>query len=752
MLEFFLKYPWAVYRKGEFAFLAGWPLWMLVASAAAAAAGLAAWLRWGRVAYLDRLGYRRLAIVWALQTAVVVFLLLLLWRPALFVPVLKSKQNVIAVVVDDSSSMSVVEGGSSRLARARAILEGGLLDQLKQDYQVRLYRVGRKLERLESVDQLTASQPATRLAEGLRAVAMEAQSLPVGAVVLLSDGADNTGGIDLETLAALRARKLPVHTIGFGETRFHEDLELVRVEMPPRSLPDAKVEARVTFRQEGFAGQQAIVKLQVGGRVVASQVVKLDRRPEQTVSLIFDAGTAGSRQFDVVLEPLPGERNARNNVLAGVLQVEDRKPRLLYMEGEPRWEYKFLRRALEEDRVLHLVSILRTTQNKIYRQGIESPEELNEGFPRRVEELFRFEGVILGSVEASYFTATQLELLREFVDRRGGGLLLLGGRAGLGDGGWGASPLAGLLPAELPKSKPSFHRDHASVRLTPEGGRSLITRLLPDAAQNQSRWSQMPKLADYQELGNPKPGAIVLLESVAPTGRVFPLLVVQQYGHGRVGILATGGTWRWQMQQPVEDRTHELFWQQLARWLVAATPRQVSASSRAAVLFDGDAAELHAQVRDASYQPVTDAVVEARVMAPSGAESRIEFQPVPEQPGLYRASWQPPVPGLYLAEVTARRGEQILGQDQVPFLRQDGVAESFHIEQNRELLERLAQETGGRYYEPGEANELLKEIAFSEAGFSVREVRELWNLPAVFFCLLLVKSAEWYLRRRWGCV
>src|SRR5205085_6980242 len=117
-----------------------------------------------------------------------------------------------------------------------------------------------------------------------------------------------------------------------------------------------------------------------------------------------------------------------------------------------------------------------TTENKIYRQGIDDPKELAEGFPSKPEDLFAYDALVIGSVEASYFTAAQQQLIQQFVDRRGGGLLLLGGRFSLADGGWGVSSMSDLLPVVLPNKKDTFQRDPATAELTPAGAQSIICR------------------------------------------------------------------------------------------------------------------------------------------------------------------------------------------------------------------------------------------------------------------------------------
>src|ERR1700755_2258403 len=205
------------------------------------------------------------------------------------------------------------------------------------------------------------------------------------------------------------------------------------------------------------------------------------------------------------------------------------------VEGEPRWEYKFIRRAEGDDPTVQLVSMLRTSENKIYRQGISSPDELADGFPVRPGSLFGYSGIIIGSIDAGYFSPLQQELLREYVDRRGGGLLFLGGRSSLSDGGWGASSMNELLPTFLPAGRNNFHRNPTTVELTAEGRDSPITRLLDDPAKNADRWKKLTYLADYQDAGSPKPGATVLAQ-LSSGGRKLPLLVTQNYGRGRTAI------------------------------------------------------------------------------------------------------------------------------------------------------------------------------------------------------------------------
>ncbi len=665
---------------------------------------------------------------------------------------LKPQQNIIAVVVDDSRSMALKDGSDTRAMEACNLLDDALLKSLDGRFQVRLYRLGAGVERIHSTDELQANQASTQIGKGLRQLADEAATLPIGAVVLVSDGADNSGGVDLATISELRRRHLPVSTVGIGKTELSKDIELDGLDVPAKALEGSRLQALVTIRQNGFSGQRARINLVGGAGVVASREITLKDAPEQVETLEFNAGKSGTRTVEVRLEPLPGETNVENNRLSRAIAVDGKKRRLLYVEGEPRWEFKFIRRALDDDPAIQIVSMLRTTQNKIYRQGIAKPNELEEGFPSKPEDLFEYEGIILGSVEEGFFTPAQAQMIKDFVDSRGGGLLFLGGRWSLADGGYNVPPFADLLPVQLPARKDTFQRSFVAAELTDAGRKSLLCRIDEDADKSGRHWEILPYLANYQDAGTPKPGAVVLAK-VDAGGARLPLLVTENFGRGRTAVFATGGSWRWRMQQPVGDVSQETFWRQMLRWVAGATPSRVVASTPNAQLEDDGHVQLRAEVRDSKYLPAGDADVEANVIGPDGSSQLVPLRPEPLTRGVYSAEWNAPKAGSYIAEFTAHSGNKALGKDVLTFRREDGVAENFHREQNRELLQKVAEETGGRYYTPKEAaKRLSKEVAYSEAGITSRETKDLWDMPAVFLLVLGLKSAEWLLRRRWSVV
>jgi len=747
MFEILFKYPISLFQKGHFVFLTPWPLW-LMAAGILVAAGMLFWHIHRNHGMLS--GARPIAI-WLLETAMAALLLFVLWHPALSVATLKPQQNVIAVLVDNSRTMGIADSSGTREAAAATVVKS-LLPSLADRFQVRLYEFGKEPERIQDANQLTAAAPATRIGDTLESLLAESSSLPLGAVVLLSDGADNAGGIDLQTISAIRRQRIPVHTVGFGREHPQRDVEIADAIVPARALPQSKLTAEVTLQSYGLSGAKAKLSVRDGGKALASK--EIDLKPDgvlQTESLVFDCGAAGPKTLEIGVDPIAGEENALNNKVTRLVNVEKARPRILYIEGEPRWEYKFIRRALDDYPNIEIASMLRTTQNKIYRQGT-TEKELEDGFPSKAEDLFVYQGLIIGTVEASYFTATQQTLIHDFVDRRGGGVLFLGGRASLSDGGYQNSPLADLMPVALPANNGTFHRDFSGQELTAAGAQSIICRLDDDPARNLERWKKMPQLANYQEVGDPKPGATVLLNVVPPGHRPSPLLITENFGHGRTALFATGGSWRWKMWTDHADKTQPEFWQQIFRYLVTDTPGPVTATTPKSVLADDARVPIRVEVRDKEYKPVTNANVQARFLGPDGSSATVQLAPQPMEEGVYTAEWSAEKPGSYVAEILAGRDQEALGSAVLSFRREDGVAENFHTSQNRELLEKLSQQTGGRYYTPADASKLSKEISYSEAGITTRETRDLWDLPVVFLLLIAIRAAEWLLRRKWGVV
>jgi uncharacterized membrane protein len=580
-------------------------------------------------------------------------------------------------------------------------------------------------------------------------VLQSAGSAPLAGVILFSDGAENGDTLSEERLAEIASYGVPVHTVGLGPERVTDDLELERVEVAGSAPAGSTIDAQVSIRHNGAS--QARLRVYDRDSLVAARDVKLrPDAPTTQISLDVPAGQAGTHELRFVLDPLEGERNVINNSRTQVVNVPAVRRGILYVEGEPRWEYKFLRRAVDHDRALRVASVVRTTPNKQYRQGVNSPDELVEGFPSDAAELFGYDAVIIGSYEAAGLRAEQHRMLKEFVDKRGGTVLMLAGRYGLSAGGWQNAPLAQTLPVQLTGRQPTqFVQRPGQAVLTMYGAESPIPRLDIDPRKNLERWKNLPPLADYQSLGRLKPGAIVLLEANGEGGRA-PLLMWQHYGRGAAYVLATASTLRWQMRMPSDDQSHEMFWRQLLHAISSTAPARVTVNGERSVYEDERTVRLEAEVRDERFEPISDATVELQVAPERDAPFTQIMQPSGQSDGRYTATIDAASAGLYRIEMTARAGDKQVGSAVTHVLRNDGVAEHFATYQHRDLLERIAKVTGGRYWPLRELDGLAGAIPYSKAGIVERQTLDLWNLPIVFLVLLALKLGEWLLRLRWG--
>ena len=549
----------------------------------------------------------------------------------------------------------------------------------------------------------------------------------------------------------LKARRIPVYALGVGQPEFDRDVQIDDVTMPRSALPGSVISATATVRQRGYLGEKARLEVRDGKEILKTREIRFGPSPLETVAMNFVPKSKGLREYTVSISPMAGEAVKENNSRSRLVEVQDRTAKILYIEGEPRWEYKFIRRALDDDKNLRLVSLLKSSESKFYRQGIEKAEELGETLPER-KEFFRYDGLIVGSIISSFFSPQQQQDIYDFASRRGGGVLFLGGRFALGDGCYQSTSLVDLFPVRLgkPGVESALRRAPARFQLTPRGFEEL--QLSEDEAVNRKSWEKLPPLGNYQVTGEPKPGAVVLAEAVAQDGKHYPVLASQLFGRGRALLFATDGSWHWRMELNSANRSPETFWRQMLHFLVNETPQAVSVAADKPLYLDEQHVRLQAKVYDENFQPVNGASVMATVFSPDGSSREMPLQLSVEEDGVFHGDWEAPSPGVYRVEVAARTGAKEIGKGSSYFQRADGVLESFSAEQNVPMLTRLAEQTGGKYYPIEKADSLPEQLTYSPAGISAPEVLDLWDMPAWLFLLLILKGTEWVLRKKWRSI
>jgi uncharacterized membrane protein len=753
LFGFFFKYRPFVFEKGTLALGASLPLVVVLVGLAVVAVPLLSYLRVpGQLRRRDR------AILATLRLGALAVLLIILLRPMLVVATVVPQQNFLAVLVDDSRSMQIADlDGRQRGEVARELLgeeDRGIMDELAARFKLRFFRFDATTERVTGITDLGFGGPRTDLSQALEQVRQELEPVPLAGVVVVTDGADNSAGGLTESLLRLKASEVPVYTVGLGRARFQRDVSLGRVETPRSVLEGSTVVVEVHVTQSGFGGRRVPLQVESEGRIVSSEEVVLpDNGETATVPIQFPASEPGPRLFRFHIPPQPGELVAENNTREALIVVEDARQKILYFEGEPRFELKFIRRAVAEDENLRVVVFLREAENVFRRLDVDDAEELATGFPTTREELFTYRGLILGSVEASFFTQDQLRMIAEFVSERGGGLLMLGGRRSFAEGGYAGTAVADALPVVL--ERPTMEGTdrlvtELKVEPTPVGLLHPATQIAATLDASTARWAELPSLTSVNPIREVKPGASTLLRGVLTDGG-DPLVVLayQRYGRGRTLALPVQDSWLWQMHAEValDDLTHERFWQQLLRWLVSSVPDRVSVSASQDRVAIGSSVTLSAEVADSAYLRVNGADVVATVQTPSGTAREVGLEWTVETDGTYQAQLAMEERGLHSVRVLARQGGTLLGENSGFVHVADPVDEYFDAELRRELLERIASETGGRFYTAATVGTLPDDVQYTESGTTVREENDLWDMPIIFLFLVCLVAAEWGYRR-----
>lgn len=740
MYEFLFKYPQQAFTDSVFILASGWPVWLLYALGAVGTLLIIAALLWKRAS----MRWWQLGILGTLQLLMVALVLFVLWQPALVNERLLPGENAVAVMLDTSASMALLDGDTTRMVQAQTLLTPEALAELSETYTVLPYSFAESADSMTSFTELPEPGTASNLGQSILQTLRQASTSSLGALILISDGADNTGTITQNELSEIAGFGVPIHTVGMGREIIPEDLELQEVVLPAKALAGTTLSARVNIRHDQ-AGT-ARIKVYNGDTFLTTEEVQLNADQNSTTAFIdIEVPEPGQLDLRFTLDPINGERVLTNNSRASVVDVPEDKYRILYVEGEPRWEYKFLQRALGDDPSIQLSTLLKVTPNKYYRQGIDGPDQLADGFPTERDILFGYDALIIGSMQVGEFTQEQQEMIRDFVSERGGSLMMMAGLSGLGLGGWGESVVGEVLPSRLSLQNAEFIREKVPVILTDSGKLAPMLKFSDSDTENTQMWSELPEVADYQKLGPLRPAATTLLE-VNVDGRNQPLLVTQPYGRGQSYILATGGTWRWQMSLPLEDMRHETFWRQLGRNLVANSPRPFELSAT----VENEDIVVRAEVRDPEAEANQGLAITA-VATADGELMNLELAPVPGRPGVYQSSFKPATNGLYSIEAITRKGEELVSATHTA-ARFDQGQETFDIRQNRPLLERISSVTGGQYWTPAQWNEIAPAIAYSSAGITEQQISYLWDAPFFFLLLLALKTAEWLLRRTWRVI
>jgi uncharacterized membrane protein len=727
-------------------------------------------------ARLRTLPPRDRTVLGVLRVLTLLLVVACLFRPGLVIAAAVPQRNVLAVLFDDSRSMRIADADATdgtvlaprgsdadattlpagtRLGAVQRTFadSSALMRALGQRFALRRFRFAAAAAPIATAGDVRASGTRSDLAQALDDVRLDLEGVPLAGVVLVSDGADNGSTSLDDALLALRARRVPVFTVGVGQERFARDVAIERVQSPRRLLSGAAGLVEVDIRLRGLTDRSVPLTLEADGRVVATETVTVPARGDLvTTRLRIPPLAPGIHRLAVRVRPSPDEIVTQNNEWQTSLEVRPGPDRVLYVEGEPRPEFAFLRRAVAGDSAVEVVGLMRSAERKYLRLGVRDSLELLNGFPTSREELFAYRAVILGSVEAAFFSGEQLRMLADFVSVRGGSLLALGGRAALSEGGFAGTPLADVLPLTLASGEVNADGPALPVQVRPTRAGEVhpALQLRESLGASRQRWDSLPPLTLVNQLGALRAGATLLLSGRTDDGRSdLPVLAWQRYGRGTSAVFAAQDSWLWRMDASiaVEDRTHHTFWRQMIRWLVEDTPAAFEIAATPARVAPGESVVLRAQVATPQFEDVNNATVTAVVTGPTGTSESLALEWSLRGDGSYTARFTPQDTGRYTIDATATTSRDSVQAVTTEVLVDERGADVAQAELRAPLLRRIADETGGRYYPIAAAAALADDAVYTDAGVTVREAQDLWDMPAVFLLLALALALEWSYRR-----
>jgi hypothetical protein len=700
---------------------------------------------------------------------------------------------------DNPSDEIVAMSRREKTAKALDVVEKGMAEGLADNVTVERYRFDRTampvtidsgwetaLERIAvdsddvapaaeasadgASDVQTTGGAATNVSSVLERLTSQRAGQSTRLAVLITDGRHNDLTAQQPQELAAQLGNLPVYVVPIGNTTLERDVLLHRVEAP--TAVSEKDSAVVDVIVTGFdcEGQTSNVVLRHDGKEVDRKPIVFESgRGDYRVRFIVAAKELGWQEYVVEVEPVDEETNTANNFQPVSFEVVRDHVRVLLADSVARWEYQYLSQLFRREPHVKCDQLLFFPRLAGTGELARRPE-----FPRDVEGWAKYDVVILGDIGPQQLPEQSQRALDEFVQKRGGNLILIAGSNSM-PAAFAADPLMDLLPVEL--TKDVVRQQGYTLDLTQEGGFNSALLIADSPAESRAAWQSIYRrflvfgLSDYCK---PKPTARTLIEAISEqegerdasgAGDVeHAFLCWQRAGAGRVVYLAAPDTYRLRWRRG--DRMHHRFWGQFLRWVTAATTGAgndlVRLQTDRTRYAKGEAVEVTAWLKDPSGRPIADEVIQAEARTFNDDAKSIELTADPELAGRYTGTFHELPAGAYQIGVRGKVVDDLLaaGKDAADAtvasatitVRDADSVEMLNTQCNRALLEQIAEMTGGQVIPPTAMSEVLELVSFTPEVSESIQRRPLWNRWSNLFIVLGCLFTEWIVRKGKGLV
>ncbi len=694
-----------------------------------------------------------------LRLAAVLLCVLGSLRPSVVFQEKKKLPATLVFLVDDSSSMTIADevGGQKRWTLARKAIDEArvAVAKLGEGLTVKYYRFDSTLRDDPEKDVKDPEGRETAIGAAMQETARRESGSRIASIIVLSDGNNNGGVAPLVAARQLKTQQIPVVTVAFGGENAgskSKDIAVRDLTTSPTVFVKNQLQIRGSLLVRGFAGQTIDVEMMVEDKTepVAVKQIKIPEGVEviPISGLSYAFPTAGEKRVTLRVKLKEGELIPTNNQISTYVSVLKGGLNVLFVQGpHSPWEQKFWMDSVATSPDIQAdLKILRTPAK---------PGGVGE-LPNELFVSGRYDVYVLSDLAANFLTPDQQALLSRTV-AKGAGLIMLGGLSSFGPGGWGSTELANVLPTKMRTT---------DGQVEPEGGikfvpntRGLDAYLLQIGSNREESlriWNELPSLPGVNQLGEPKPAALIFGQAPGNPGE--PIMLGMD-GIGRV--LAFGGeTWVWARSFNGEGPVaHKKFWRQVIFWLAHKEDKgdnEIKLNLATRRISVGQKLELGVTSRDAKGASISglkyDTKVERDDQSDPKYSERVDlFNKGEDARGTFFANQAPP--GNYRVSVVASKDGKEVGRDSARFFLYQDDRELENPAADRALLRQIAETTGGESITPEQLPKYLQSLkgkVFTES-LSQTEKR-LWDNWPFLMLFATLLTMEWWLRKRHGWV
>lgn len=724
----------------------------------------------------------------ALRILSLLILVMIIFEPIVIIHQSTDEKPRLITIVDNSMSMGINDPGMGKrvdlVNKVFADKELNLINKLGEKYDLKFMAFSSEIDQVElKTDQnadkskktgifippvITVNEQhgqKTQLGDALAKALFELKESSAGAVILFTDGGSNFGEDPIAAAHGLESASVPVYVVGVGDPKPPRDIKLSNVFANPIVHAGDRVVVNIDVVNTGYKGVTVPIRIiDKKNRKVVQDIKRPlgEEKEKQRIDIGFDATREGEFEYEVLIPAFSDEISDKNNSQNFHIKVEKKKTKVLYVDGFPRWLYRFLKNMMYREKSLDFSVLLESADESTFREGtkpIRSFPKTESSDSAGSVGLFDYDIIIIGDVTKSYFTDSQYKLIERFVKEHEGGLMVIGGEMNGTPSSFAGTPLANILPVNLEGAKSDgnkFGTNGNALKLASTVSSDNFLHLIGESSSTAKFVWEMFRFYWCADVRDIKQTSICLATVKAPEGseREVPVVVIGKYGLGNTLYLGVDELWR--MRREVEDKYFAPLFGQAIRWLAPrrfAGEKFVSIETDEKEVIGGQKVTIHARLLSKAYTPLPAKEVPLKISCNDEQPEDVPLY-LSSQDGVYSGEYLPQRAGKYTmwfgkSDALENLGEEP-GKTKESFFVKIPNLEFENPELNEDLLKKIAEITSGKYYKIDKMKDLAKVILSANAKIIIRDQKELHDSPLFALAMIAFFSVEWFLRRRRG--